>query len=73
MVSCDFFIRFYFYNDYVGDFEMVNFSLVDEDVKLKILLMLIVMKMSKKNIIFFGSLWFVFVWMKINNKMIGFG
>ena len=73
MASCDFSTRPYSYNDHVGDLEMTNFSLVDEDVKLKIPLMLTAMKMSKKNITFFGSPWSAPAWMKTNNKMTGFG
>lgn len=73
MASCDFSTRPYSYNDHVGDLEMANFSLVDEDVKLKIPLMLTAKKMSKKNITFFGSPWSAPAWMKTNNKMTGFG
>lgn len=69
MVSCDFFIWFYFYDDYEGDFEMLNFSLVMEDFKLKIFLLLFVLNMSRRIFKFFGSFWVVFVWMKINGKM----
>ena len=73
MASCDFSTRPYSYNDNVGDLEMANFSLVEEDLNFKIPLILTAMKTSKRNITFFGSPWSAPAWMKTNDKMTGFG
>ena len=73
MASCDFSTRLYSYNDDVGDLEMANFSLAEEDLNFKIPLILTAMQLSKRNITFFGSPWSAPAWMKTNDKMTGFG
>ena len=73
MASCDFSIRPYSYNDHEGDLAMANFSLAQEDLKLKIPLVLYSRMKSKRNIFMFGSPWSAPAWMKTNDKMTGFG
>ncbi|KAJ7318921.1 hypothetical protein OS493_036793 [Desmophyllum pertusum] len=73
MASCDFSTHTYSYDDYEGDFQMENFSLAKEDFQLKIPLMLSAIKMSKRNLTFFGSPWASPAWMKTNGKMQGPG
>ena len=73
MASCDFSTSTYSYDDYEGDFQMENFSLAKEDFQLKIPLMLSAIKMSKRNLTFFGSPWASPAWMKTNGKMQGPG
>ena len=73
MASCDFSTSPYSYDDHDGDFQMVNFSLTKEDFHLKIPLMLSAMKMSRRNLTFFGSPWAAPAWMKTNGKMQGAG
>jgi len=73
MASCDFSTHTYSYDDYEEDFQMQNFSLTTEDLKLKIPIMKSAMKMSKRNIRFFGSPWAAPAWMKTNGKMEGAG
>lgn len=73
MASCDFSTRPYSYNDHEGDLAMANFSLAQEDLKLKIPLILYARMKSKRNIFMFGSPWSAPAWMKTNDKMIGFG
>lgn len=73
MASCDFSTRPYSYNDHEGDLAMANFSLAQEDLKLKIPLILYSRVKSKRNIFMFGSPWSAPAWMKTNDKMTGFG
>lgn len=73
MASSDFSTRPYSYNDHEGDLAMVNFSLAQEDLKLKIPLILYSRMKSKRNIFMFGSPWSAPAWMKTNGKMTGFG
>ena len=73
MASCDFSTHTYSYDDYKEDFQMQNFSLTIEDLKLKIPIMKSAMKMSKRNIRLFGSPWAAPAWMKTNGKMQGAG
>ena len=73
MASCDFSTREYSYDDHVGDLEMANFSLAQEDINFKIPLILYARMKSKRNITMFGSPWSAPAWMKTNDKMTGFG
>ena len=73
MASCDFSTYPYSYDDHEGDFEMQNFSLAKEDFSLKLPVMISAIKMSKRNIRFFGSPWAAPAWMKTNQKMQGPG
>ena len=73
MASCDFSTGPYSYNDHEGDLAMANFSLAQEDLKLKIPLILYARMKSKRNIFMFGSPWSAPAWMKTNDKMTGFG
>ena len=73
MASCDFSTYPYSYDDHKGDFQMLNFSLTQEDLRLKIPMMLIAMNVSKRDIKFFGSPWAAPAWMKTNGKMQGAG
>lgn len=73
MASCDFSTWPYSYDDHEGDFGMSNFSLVMEDFKLKIPLLLSASNMSRRTLKFFGSPWAAPAWMKTNGKMQGAG
>ncbi|KAL9986686.1 hypothetical protein ACROYT_G000862 [Oculina patagonica] len=73
IASCDFSTSPYSYDDHEGDFQMGNFSLTKEDLQLKIPFMISAMKMSKRNLTFFGSPWASPAWMKTNGKMEGAG
>lgn len=73
MASCDFSTWPYSYDDHEGDFGMSNFSLVMEDFKLKIPLLLSASNMSTRTLKFFGSPWAAPAWMKTNGKMQGAG
>jgi len=72
MASCDFSTREYSYDDHVGDLEMANFSLAQEDINFKIPLILYARMKSKRNITMFGSPWSAPAWMKTTDKMTGF-
>ena len=62
MASCDFSTREYSYDDHVGDLEMANFSLAQEDINFKIPLILYARMKSKRNIAIFGSPWSAPAW-----------
>uniref|UniRef100_A0ABM5F3J1 Glucosylceramidase n=1 Tax=Pogona vitticeps TaxID=103695 RepID=A0ABM5F3J1_9SAUR len=73
MASCDFSVRLYTYDDWPYDFELQNFSLVDEDVKMKIPLVHRARAMSKKNISLCASPWTSPLWMRTNKEWKGKG
>ncbi|XP_034954351.2 lysosomal acid glucosylceramidase [Zootoca vivipara] len=73
MASCDFSVRPYSYDDSPYDFELKNFSLVHEDIQLKIPLVHRAKAMSKKPISLMASPWSSPIWMKTNNAWNGKG
>ncbi|XP_053133307.1 lysosomal acid glucosylceramidase-like [Hemicordylus capensis] len=73
MSSCDFSVRPYSYDDWPYDYELKNFSLVDEDIKMKIPLVHRALALSKKPISLYASPWSPPVWMKTNEDWKGKG
>ncbi|XP_063002222.1 lysosomal acid glucosylceramidase-like [Elgaria multicarinata webbii] len=73
MASCDFSVRPYSYDDWLDDFELKNFSLVVEDVKMKIPVVHRAMAMSKRPISLYASPWTSPIWLKTNNDWKGKG
>ncbi|XP_052774446.1 lysosomal acid glucosylceramidase-like [Mya arenaria] len=73
MASCDFSKRVYSYDDVVGDLQLSNFSLAEEDFKFKIPAIKDAITARGGNISLFGSPWSAPAWMKSNNKMTGKG
>lgn len=73
MASCDFSVRPYSYAEWPNDFELKNFSLAEEDIKMKIPLIHRLKAMSKKPISFCGSPWTSPTWMKTNGDWKGKG
>ncbi|XP_063172817.1 lysosomal acid glucosylceramidase-like [Candoia aspera] len=73
MASCDFSIRTYTYNDSPYDFLQKNFSLVAEDLQMKIPLIHRANAMSKKPISLLASPWTSPIWMKTNEDWKGKG
>jgi glucosylceramidase len=72
--GCDFSTRKYTYDDNaVGDFLMVNFSLVTEDIEFKIPAILDAERLANRSLTLFGSPWSAPAWMKTNNKLNGQG
>ncbi|XP_015269325.1 PREDICTED: glucosylceramidase-like [Gekko japonicus] len=73
MASCDFSMRLYTYADWPNDYALKHFSLVEEDVKMKIPIVHRAKAMSKKPISLFASPWTAPIWMKTNNDWKGKG
>ncbi|XP_052036021.1 lysosomal acid glucosylceramidase [Apodemus sylvaticus] len=73
MASCDFSIRVYTYADTPNDFQLANFSLPEEDTKLKIPLIHRALKMSPRPISLFASPWTSPTWLKTNGAVNGKG
>lgn len=73
MASCDFSIRVYTYADTPNDFQLSNFSLPEEDTKLKIPLIHQALKMSSRPISLFASPWTSPTWLKTNGRVNGKG
>ncbi|XP_038044272.1 lysosomal acid glucosylceramidase-like [Patiria miniata] len=67
--SCDFSLSEYSYDDYDGDFGLVNFTLVSEDFDLKIPVIKRAKAMSEWDIRLFASPWSAPAWMKTNGMM----
>ncbi|KAK1151655.1 lysosomal acid glucosylceramidase-like, partial [Acipenser oxyrinchus oxyrinchus] len=73
MASCDFSARVYTYADTPGDFELKNFSLAQEDTKMKIPLLLRAQALSPRPLSLFASPWSSPSWMKTSDALIGKG
>ncbi|XP_052802399.1 lysosomal acid glucosylceramidase-like [Mya arenaria] len=73
MASCDFSTRIYSYDDNEGDLSLEKFSLAEEDLNHKIPAILDALKVTKRNLTFFGSPWSTPYWMKTNGNMTGKG
>ncbi|XP_063240884.1 putative glucosylceramidase 4 [Bacillus rossius redtenbacheri] len=64
MGSTDFSLKYYTYDDVVGDITLSNFSLVDMDTKYKIPLLKHVSKVRGQNLKLFTTPWSAPLWMK---------
>ncbi|KAK9391090.1 glucosylceramidase-like [Crotalus adamanteus] len=73
MASCDFSIRPYTYDDFPYDYELKNFSLVAEDLLMKIPIVHRAKAMSKRPISLMASPWTAPIWMKSNEDWKGKG
>ncbi|XP_006895862.1 PREDICTED: glucosylceramidase isoform X2 [Elephantulus edwardii] len=73
MGSCDFSIHTSTYDDVVDDFQLDNFSLLDEDVKLKIPLIHRALELTQRPISLFASPWTSPTWLKTNGAVNGKG
>ncbi|XP_032094226.1 LOW QUALITY PROTEIN: lysosomal acid glucosylceramidase-like [Thamnophis elegans] len=73
MASCDFSVRLYTYADVENDFELKNFSLTDEDVKMKIPILQQAQAVAPRPLLLYASPWTSPVWMKTNGAMTGRG
>ncbi|XP_027726595.1 lysosomal acid glucosylceramidase isoform X2 [Vombatus ursinus] len=73
MASCDFSIRVYTYADYPEDFQLNNFSLSEEDTKLKIPLIHRALALAQRPISLFASPWTSPTWLKTNGAVNGKG
>ncbi|XP_026546559.1 glucosylceramidase [Notechis scutatus] len=73
MASCDFSVRPYTYDDFPYDYELKNFSLVAEDLLMKIPIIHRAKAMSKRPISLMASPWTAPIWMKTNEDWKGKG
>ncbi|XP_048338936.1 lysosomal acid glucosylceramidase-like [Sphaerodactylus townsendi] len=73
MASCDFSVRLYTYDDSENDFELKNFSLTEEDTKMKIPILQQAQAVAPKPISLYASPWTSPTWMKTNGAMTGRG
>ncbi|XP_048881247.1 lysosomal acid glucosylceramidase [Brienomyrus brachyistius] len=73
MASCDFSSRLYTYADTPGDFQLLNFSLAPEDLKMKIPLLQRAQAMSPRPLSLLASAWSSPAWLKTNGALIGKG
>ncbi|XP_042296938.1 lysosomal acid glucosylceramidase-like [Sceloporus undulatus] len=73
MASCDFSVRLYTYADSEYDFELKNFSLTDEDTKMKIPILQQAQAVASRPLSLYASPWTSPVWMKTNGAMTGRG
>ncbi|XP_044530979.1 lysosomal acid glucosylceramidase [Gracilinanus agilis] len=73
MGSCDFSVRVYTYADQPEDFQLNNFTLPEEDTKLKIPLIHRAFALSQRPISLFASPWTSPTWLKTNGAVNGKG
>ncbi|XP_043357690.1 lysosomal acid glucosylceramidase isoform X3 [Dermochelys coriacea] len=73
MASCDFSVRLYTYDDSEGDFELRNFSLTEEDTKLKIPILQHAQAVARTPLSLYASPWTSPIWLKTNGAMTGRG
>nr|XP_040020713.1 lysosomal acid glucosylceramidase [Gasterosteus aculeatus aculeatus] len=73
MASCDFSTRLYTYADTPGDYDLDNFTLAPEDVKMKIPLLQRAQALSPRPLALLASAWSAPAWMKTNGALIGKG
>ncbi|XP_037563118.1 lysosomal acid glucosylceramidase-like [Dermacentor silvarum] len=73
MASTDFSVRKYTYDDVPGDFKLLNFTLTEEDLQLKIPYIKRAMSMSTQPIWLYGSPWSSPAWMKTSKRLEGRG
>ncbi|TRY85597.1 hypothetical protein DNTS_010171 [Danionella cerebrum] len=73
MASCDFSTRLYTYADSPGDYSLQNFTLSEEDVRMKIPLLQRAQALSAQSLYLFGSAWSAPAWLKTNGALTGKG
>ncbi|XP_028985112.1 lysosomal acid glucosylceramidase isoform X2 [Betta splendens] len=73
MASCDFSTRLYTYADTPGDYNLDNFTLAPEDVKMKIPLLQRAQALSPRPLSLLASAWSAPAWMKTNGALTGKG
>ncbi|MEQ2214843.1 hypothetical protein XENOCAPTIV_021722, partial [Xenoophorus captivus] len=73
MASCDFSTRLYTYADTPGDYDLKNFTLAQEDMNMKIPLLLRAQALSPYPLSLLGSAWSAPAWMKTNGALTGKG
>lgn len=73
MASCDFSVRTYTYDDTPDDFQLRDFSLPEEDVKLKIPLIHQALALAQRPVSLFASPWTSPTWLKTNGAVNGKG
>uniref|UniRef100_A0A2I3S8B4 Glucosylceramidase n=1 Tax=Pan troglodytes TaxID=9598 RepID=A0A2I3S8B4_PANTR len=73
MASCDFSIRTYTYADTPDDFQLHNFSLPEEDTKLKIPLIHRALQLAQRPVSLLASPWTSPTWLKTNGAVNGKG
>ncbi|VFV38998.1 glucosylceramidase precursor [Lynx pardinus] len=73
MASCDFSIRTYTYDDSPDDFQLRDFILPEEDVKLKIPLIHQALELAPRPVSLFASPWTSPTWLKTNGAVNGKG
>ncbi|XP_074118302.1 lysosomal acid glucosylceramidase [Sminthopsis crassicaudata] len=73
MASCDFSIRIYTYADDPDDFQLNNFTLPEEDTKLKIPLIHRALALAQRPTSLFASPWTSPTWLKTNGAVNGKG
>ncbi|XP_033052142.1 lysosomal acid glucosylceramidase isoform X3 [Trachypithecus francoisi] len=73
MASCDFSIRTYTYADTPDDFQLHNFSLPEEDTKLKIPLIHQALQLAQRPVSLLASPWTSPTWLKTNGAVNGKG
>uniref|UniRef100_A0A2K6BSM4 Glucosylceramidase n=1 Tax=Macaca nemestrina TaxID=9545 RepID=A0A2K6BSM4_MACNE len=73
MASCDFSIRTYTYADTPDDFQLHNFSLPEEDTKLKIPLIHRALQLAQHPVSLLASPWTSPTWLKTNGAVNGKG
>ncbi|XP_033957852.1 lysosomal acid glucosylceramidase [Pseudochaenichthys georgianus] len=73
MASCDFSTRLYTYADTPGDYNLDNFTLAPEDIKMKIPLLQRAQALSPVPLSLLASAWSAPAWMKTNGALIGKG
>uniref|UniRef100_A0A1I7V4N9 Glucosylceramidase n=1 Tax=Caenorhabditis tropicalis TaxID=1561998 RepID=A0A1I7V4N9_9PELO len=73
MASCDFSTHEYSYDDTDEDFDLKNFRLAAEDLKLKIPFIQKAVEKTKEKLLLFASPWSAPGWMKVTGRMRGGG
>ncbi|KAA8591650.1 hypothetical protein FQN60_017024, partial [Etheostoma spectabile] len=68
MASCDFSTRLYTYADTPGDYNLDNFTLAPEDIKMKIPLLQRAQALSPRPLSLLASAWSAPAWMKTNGN-----
>uniref|UniRef100_A0A665TEL0 Glucosylceramidase n=1 Tax=Echeneis naucrates TaxID=173247 RepID=A0A665TEL0_ECHNA len=73
MASCDFSTRLYTYADTPGDYNLENFTLAHEDIRMKIPLLQYAQGLSPQPLYLLASAWSAPAWMKTNGALTGKG
>ncbi|XP_066538642.1 lysosomal acid glucosylceramidase [Hoplias malabaricus] len=73
VASCDFSTRLYTYADSPGDYNLLNFSLTQEDTHMKIPLLQQMQALSTRPLSLFASAWSSPSWLKTNGELTGKG